>query len=160
MDNVKNTNDASLEFSRNFTVWFKNDFPGQGWLKHKYVRPDEATGADMLNVDFDKAYRAYDPDSGYSGVLEQSAPSFYDVSMLIRLTYAELIYPESREAFARLINLRLKEFQAPLKFAGGDFRSLAAETAPPKITNRVTVVHKAAAALFIVIVLVSVLRGC
>lgn len=160
MDNVQNTNDTSLEFSRNFTVWFKNDFPGQRWLKSEYVRRDETTDTDVLNVDFDAAYRSFYGDSGYSEVLEQSAPSFYDVSMLIRLTYAELIYPESRDAFARLINLRLKEFNAPLKFEQGDFFSLTNETAPPKITNRVTVAHKAAAALFIVIVLVSVLRGC
>lgn len=160
MDTVQNTNDASLEFSRNFTVWFKNDFPGQRWLKTEYVRRDENTGADVLNVDFDAAYRSFYHDTGYSGVLEQSAPAFYDVSMLIRLTYAELIYPESRDAFARLINLRLNEFNAPLKFAQGDFFSLTAETASPKMTNRVTVVHKAAAALFIVLVLVSVLRGC
>lgn len=160
MDTVQNTNDASLEFSRNFTVWFKNDFPGQRWLKTEYVRRDEATGADVLNVNFDAVYRAFYRDTDYSGVLEQSAPSFYDVSMLIRLAYAELIYPESRDAFARLINLRLKEFKAPLKFEQGDFFSFTDKTVPSKITNRVTVAHKAAAALFIVIVMLSVLRGC
>lgn len=160
MDTVQNTNDPSREFSRDFTVWFKNDFPGQRWLKHEYVRRDATLDADVLNIDFDAAYRAYYPDTSYSGVLDQSAPSFYDVSMLIRLTYAELICPESRDAFARLVNLRLKEFNAPLKFVQGNFISLTDETAQPKITNRVTVVHKAAAALFIIIVMVSVLRGC
>lgn len=160
MDNAQNTNDASLQFSRNFAAWFKNDFPGQRWLKDEYVRRDETTGAVMLNVDFNAAYRSYFPDLSYNGVLDQPSPSFYDIGMLIKLAYDELIRPESRDAFAQLVNLRLREFNAPLKFAQGGFVNLDDAAASPKIANRVTMAHKVAAALFIVIVLVSVLRGC
>lgn len=160
MDNAQNTTDASLEFSRNFAAWFKHDFPGQHWLKEQYVRRDEISGSDVLSLDFDAVYRSYFPDVGYNGFLDQPAPSFYDVGMLIRLTYDELIRPESRDAFAQLVNLRLREFNAPLKFVQGGFVNLNDETAPPKIANRVTIAHKVAAALFIILVLVSVLRGC
>lgn len=160
MNTTQNTNDASLQFSRDFAVWVKNDFPGQHWLKDEYVRRDENTGAALLNVDFDAAYRAYFHDTSYNGVLDHSSPSFYDIGMLIKLAYDELILPESRDAFTQLVNLRLKEFNAPLKFVQGSFLNLNDETAPPKTSNRVTMVHKATAALFILLVLVSVLRGC
>lgn len=159
MENSQNTTDASQAFSRNFSAWFKIDFPGQRWLKEEYIRRDEATGAYVLNVDFDAAYRAYFPDLSYSGVLERDTPSFYDTGMLIELAYNELIRPESRDAFARLVNLRLREFNAPLKFTPHGFISLDND-APAKLTNRVTMAHKIAAALFILIVAVSVLRGC
>lgn len=159
MENSQNTTDASFAFSRNFLFWFKSDFPGQKWLKDEYVRCDEATGRCTLNVNFEAAYRAYFPDLAYNGVLERDTPSFYDVGMLIELAYNELIRPESRDAFAQLVNLRLREFNAPLKFTPDGFISLTND-APPKLTNRVTMAHKIAAALFILIVVISVLRGC
>ena len=162
MENTQNTTDASLQFSQSFTIWFKTEFPGQKWLKDEYVSRDVTTGAYRLNVDLDAAYRSYFPDLSYSGVLEQFEPSFYDTGMLIELAYGELIRPESRDAFAQLVNLRLREFNAPLRFLQGGFVSMSNNPtlSTTKLTNNITTVHKAAAALFIVLILVSVLRGC
>lgn len=161
-DNTRNTTDTSLLFSQNFINWFKNDFAGQQWLKPEYAIYDETAGVYRLNVDFVQAYRDYFPDLEYSGVLERDMPGFYDTGMLIELIYGELIRPESRDAFAQLVNLRLREFNAPLIFISGRFENINAEPAKPAngIGNRVTIAHKVSAALFIVIVLLSILRGC
>lgn len=162
MVETTNSGNAGLLFSKNFIDWFKQDFPSQNWLKDQYVSFDEVSGAYALKVDFNAVYRNYFSNLAYNGVLEQADPGFADTGMLIDLIYGELIKPESRAAFTQLVNLRLKEFNAPLKFVNGGFENIGAEADAPtvKTINRVTVAHKVAAALFIVIIMLSVMRGC
>lgn len=165
MTDTYNNNDPSLQFSRNFLDWYKTDFLRQGWLKDHYVRYDESAGIYRFNVNFNAVYRAFFPNLEYNGVLEQENPQFYDTGMLIELTWGELIEPAGREAFSQLVNLRLQKYNAPLVFQNGRFINPNANKAPANNAQRqspgqITMAHKIAAALFIVLVLLAVLKGC
>lgn len=156
---MENTSDASTKFGQTFAAWYKYKLPAKQWLKDGYAGRDDDENW-FLTADFEALYRDYFPGGHYDGVLEKAEPDFQDIGRLIQLSYNCMVRPEHREDFAAAVNVALDKFDAPLIFSNGDFTPRTASQGVIRAVAGNSLAHKIAAVVFLVLMLLSMLRGC
>lgn len=109
-----------------------------------------------LNVDFDAAYRAFDPGLHYTGVLENSTGSFYEMGTLIQVTYFMLLRHNRRGPFTRHVNSQFIEYDAPLKMEKGRFINFREEL---RLKKRVQAVYTIMLLVFLLMMVAGMFRG-
>lgn len=108
------------QFCTNFRRWYKTHLPAKQWLKSEYVHFDERRRRPTISIDFYELFDRY-METPYSGVMEKTNFTLFDIKNVLELTHEHLIQRGAREGFAAEVNRQLVTFQSPYRLCGGKF---------------------------------------